>query len=200
MSVGALPGGITGPVDIQYTAEPPSFGPNQFRRIALAASLVCALFLVAFALGWIPGIYNRMGPVGLIVIYLAAAFLVGCGVWGWFLFGGVIRDRASRVSVSSSAVRVAFAGPPELAASWSDPSLRIIVTQVWQDPAKPLQFQLNIGGRRAYASILPAGLPKLEQAAKQNHLSFAREEKGKPPRNWTVWTLTHSSETHAALR
>ena len=67
-----------------------------YRWEILATGAIGGTFLIAFALGQIPGIMNNRGPLGLEGIYAGAGFLYLAGIGRWSVFTRLARTLDTR--------------------------------------------------------------------------------------------------------
>lgn len=181
----ALPDDM-GPTDIQAVEPSRQFGPRQMRKAVTITAIAGGVFLLIFDLGWIPGITNKNGTTGTLVIYAAAAYFLAMGAFAWFLFGRTISRRALRLTVSSNGLTAILGDQSSLKVAWSNPTFDGGVTDWTQAPTNPLAFQLRADGRQVWTRITRPGFVLLETEARRNNLSVETVTNGKPPRTWTV--------------
>jgi hypothetical protein len=181
-----LSGDEAGPTEIQAEAPVPSFGPNQFRKVVVAATVVTGAFLVIFDLGWIPGVTNQMGTAGEVLILGGAAYVFAMAPFGWFLMGRTIAREALRVTVSSAGISAVRADTSTLDVSWTEPSFEGELSGPKSSPDSSMSFRWGSRSGRAWAQVTRSGASLLLETARRNNLIVDAVTVGKPPREWTV--------------
>jgi hypothetical protein len=175
------------PTDIQAPAPPRAIRPESFVRLQIVMSTAVTVFWIAFGLYWLPGAYHLTWTVTIVVVAVVALLLVLTGVWAVRVFGRLVRQQITKLTVSDQDLRAVRVDGSVLEARWDEPTLRVVLRNFRPADAQARPaLELSVRGVHAVGTVTREGATLVEGQASRHGLVVKTWTNGKPPREWTA--------------